>query len=294
MAQNVYPTSTVSNTNWTGDHTAIDEGATPDDGDFVYSQDNPATTSPFEVHVGDPVDPGIHTGHIVRWRHALIDTGVLASSDGTGCDVTVYLYQGATPIANSGLKALDGIYSWTADSFTLEPAEAGNITNYSDLRIRWEADGGGGNPANRRGAGVSWAELEVPTPSGEVSEPVSVRIANVYEAELGLGTVTDPTVHTDHIATALVEATGTVAGDVHFKLSVYESTTLRGESGWLTPSETLAWYEYPLTTGEAAAITSYSTLRLRITVRCWWWSNRSWCSFGITCHYNSRSCRSLA
>ena len=164
MAQNVYPTSDVTN-NWaSGGFGDIDEGATPSDADFAYTQDNPAVggSGLFEVHVGDPTDPNTHTGHVVRWRHVLIDGGVVAGSAGSGCDVTVYLFQGVTEIGNSGLLALDAVLSWTDASFSLTEGEAGNITDYTDLRIRWDVAGGGGSPANRRGAGVSWAEVEVP------------------------------------------------------------------------------------------------------------------------------------
>jgi hypothetical protein len=168
VSQNVYPTSDVQN-NWNPDpaYAEIDEGATPIDSDFAYTDDNPTpgtgNSGWLEVHIGDPTDPEVSTGHVVRWRHVLIDGGALATTDGTGCDLDVSLVQGTTVIASKINIALDGIYSWTADSFTLSAGEADAIgTDYSDLRIRFDADGGGGSPASRRGAGVSWAELEVP------------------------------------------------------------------------------------------------------------------------------------
>jgi hypothetical protein len=168
MSQNVYPTSDVTN-NWTaGGYADIDDGASPPspDSDFAYTQDNPAagSTGLFEVAIGDPADPVSSADHVVRWRHVLIDGGAVAGSAGSGCDITVSLYKGGTLIADSGLLALDAVLSWTEAEFTLSGAEADAIgTDYSDLRIRWDAQGGGSSPANRRAAGVSWAELEVPS-----------------------------------------------------------------------------------------------------------------------------------
>ena len=160
MAQLVYPTSDVTNQWASGGFGDIDEGGTPDDGDFANSSD--AGDETLEVHIGDPTDPASSSGHIVHWRHVLIDGGVLAGSAGSGADITVSLVQGTTVIAGSGLLALDAVLAWTDASFTLSGAEADSITDYPDLRIRFFAEGGGGSPTNRRGVGVSWAEFEVP------------------------------------------------------------------------------------------------------------------------------------
>lgn len=195
MAQNVYPTSDVQN-NWaSGGFGDIDEGATPSDSDFTYTVDNPipgtGNSGWLEVHIGDPDTPEFDTGHIVRWRHALIDGGVVASSDGTGCDITVSLVQGTTVIASKFL-ALDGVWSWTADSFTLTTGEAANITDYPNLRIRFDADGGAGSPGNRRGAGISWAELETgDAPTLVTLTPAAVTAAfSVVAPVVDIGEVT--------------------------------------------------------------------------------------------------------
>ena len=171
MAQLVYPTSDVTNEWASGGFADIAEGATPDDGDFANSSD--AGDETFEVHIGDPTDPASSTGHIVRWRHALIDGGVLAADAGSGADITVSLVQGTTVRASKGPIALDAVLAWTEDSFTLSGAEADAIgTDYTDLRIRWFAEGGRGAPGNRRAAGVSWAEFEVPDASSETPQSI--------------------------------------------------------------------------------------------------------------------------
>ncbi len=160
MAQLVYPTSDASNDFASGGFGDIDEGGTPDDGDFANSGD--AADETLEVHIGDPTDPTSSTGHIVRWRHALIDGGVLAADAGAGADITVSLVENVTVRASKGPIALDAVLAWTEDSFTLSGAEADAISDYTDLRIRFFGEGGGGAPAGRRGVGVSWAEFEVP------------------------------------------------------------------------------------------------------------------------------------
>jgi hypothetical protein len=192
VAQFAYPSGDVSATNWTGTYLDIDEGATPSDSDFVYSQDNPALGDLFEVTLDTLTDPSSSTGHILRWRHVLIDGGSVASSAGTGCDLYVYLRQSTTTtIASKTLIALDSIFSWTQDSFTLTGGEADSITDYTALRYRAEADGGGGSPANRRGAGISWVQLEIPNaPTNPILDQVTVNWGSADGTESGhtLGT----------------------------------------------------------------------------------------------------------
>jgi len=159
MAQFVRPTSDVTNGWASGGFEDINE-ASPSDADFTYSIDKPASDV-LEVHVGDPTTPMPDTGHVVRYRVATVDGGVL-SGDGTLVTLDVSLYQGATLI--SGPTAATGFNNatWSPQSFTVSEAEAANITDYSDLRIRFLAAGGAGSPGDRRGAAVSWAEVELP------------------------------------------------------------------------------------------------------------------------------------
>jgi len=184
MAQNVYPTSDVTNEWASGGFGDIDEGATPSDVDFTHSSD--AGDETLEVHVGDPTDPVSGSGHIVRWRHVLIDGGVVASEAGAGADITVSLVENTTVRASKGPIALDAVLAWTEDSFTLSGAEADSISDYADLRIRFFAEGGGGSPAGRRGAGVSWAELETPDAAPASVDPADCDHAHAADVA-GLG-----------------------------------------------------------------------------------------------------------
>jgi hypothetical protein len=161
MSQNVYPTSDVTNQWASGTYADIDEGATPSDSDFAYSNDKPASEV-FEFHLGDPTDPEVHTGHVVRYRWATVDGGVL-SGDGTAVTQTYNLYQGTTLISTgTGNTHTTNSATFSDASFTLSEAEAGSITDYTDLRVRVVASGGAGSGPDRRGAAISWAELETP------------------------------------------------------------------------------------------------------------------------------------
>ncbi len=184
MTQWALPTSDVLNEWSSGGWAEIDEASPGSDSDFAYTIDNPVPTPGnsgyLEVHLSDETDPEVDTGHIVRFRSALIDGGVLASSAGTGCDLDVILWQGATNRATAFLNLdLTGETAWTPHSYALSGGEADSITDYTDLRLSFDADGGGGSPANRRGAGISWAALELPdAPSTDRAAQVSA-----YELE---------------------------------------------------------------------------------------------------------------
>lgn len=162
MAQFGRPDGDVTNTG-TGGFASIDE-ATASDSDFWWGADN--TAAELEVSLGALTDPVSSSGHVVRYRIAKTNDGVL---DGAGNSVTVTmrLMQGATEIAADTAKTATG--TWTTYTFNLSGAQADAITDYSDLRIEFVTSASGGNPTNRRGAAVSWAELEVPDAATPVS-----------------------------------------------------------------------------------------------------------------------------
>lgn len=165
MAQYLRPIAFDSSA-WNGAYTDIDE-TSASDSDFVYTDDNPNDALNIELTNTGIGDPGVGTGHIIRWRKVLIDGGSVAGSAGTGCDLDVELWQGLVDVGTL-IKAirvgdvLDADLSWTADSYTLSETEANNITDYNDLHFHFHGKGGGGSPANRRGAGISWMEMEIP------------------------------------------------------------------------------------------------------------------------------------
>lgn len=158
MAQFARPDSNVTTTGFTGGFEDINE-TSASDSDFAYTADN--TTGQLEVGLTNVADtPALDTGHIVRYRLAKADTGVPPSTTGNTQNMTVSLYQGGTLIRSDVERTVG---DWTTYSFTLTTTEAGNITDYTDLRIRVDSPAsGGGSPGNRRGGAISWAELEVP------------------------------------------------------------------------------------------------------------------------------------
>ena len=165
MAQFGRPISDITNpSNWTGTFADIDE-VTPDDGDYGWSADNIDDT--VEFLLTSLTDPLVSVDHTVRFRHARMNGGVI-DGGGTAPTFIAYLYQGTTLIRNLG-GTVTPTGTWTTNSLTISTSEADNITDYSDLRIRFEYEGGGGSPDNRRGIGISWAELEIPNAANPIA-----------------------------------------------------------------------------------------------------------------------------
>lgn len=157
MVQFARPDSDVTN-DGTGSFADIDESS-PSDTDYWWGDDS--TTDVLEVGLSDVTDPTVHTGHTVRVRLAKVDGGVFPGTGGNALTQTVLLLQGGTTIATI-VNAVTAPDAWTTTAVTISEAEAGNITNYADLRIRISQTASGGSPANRRGGAISWAEFEVP------------------------------------------------------------------------------------------------------------------------------------
>jgi len=78
---------------------------------------------------------------------------------------------------------------------------------------------------------------------------------------VGLGSLTDPGVHTGHTVRirALVGTSGT------FKFELLQTSTVIHDSGALSLTTSFAEYSFTLTAGEAANITDYAALRVRVT-----------------------------
>lgn len=158
MAQFGRPISDLQNTSITGGFVDIDE-ISASNSDYLYSADNANTT--YECGITSTLnDPLTGNGHTFRYQIAEIDGGVLGDGAGSTASVIVSLYQGATLIASDVSR--NGTNTWTTHSYTLTTTEANNITDYTNLRLNFSITGGGGSPTNRRGIGVSWAELEIP------------------------------------------------------------------------------------------------------------------------------------
>jgi len=168
MAQFKRPDSNVTQTNFTNGFAQIDE-VTPSDADYAYSANN--TIGTLEVGLSNISDPQSGTC-TVRYRHAQSDddAGTIApSSGGNNVTITCSVYQGTSLIvADTGQTANAG--SFVQRSFTFSTSL---VTNWSDLRLRFTTTASGGSPAARRGAAVSWAEVETPDAAVNVTASVT-------------------------------------------------------------------------------------------------------------------------
>ena len=161
MAQFIRPAEDITalGVNGSGSYVFIDE-ASFDDSDYISSNDNTNTT--YEAKFSSGSDPGVSGSHIVRWRQAQADGNVAPSSGGTASSYDAFLYQGGTLIATLVSGETSNESSFLAKTYVLTVGESDNITDYTDLRIRFDFSGGGGPTANRRGVAISWAEMEIP------------------------------------------------------------------------------------------------------------------------------------
>jgi hypothetical protein len=128
--QLVRPISDITVGGWTTAPlwSKIDE-VSADDTDFITSTGS-AVADVSEVLIGSLSDPASSTGHKVRYRYQK-DTGV-----GT-VNLTVRLMQGTTEIASwTHTNIANG---WTTVEQTLTSGQADSITNYADLRLRFES-----------------------------------------------------------------------------------------------------------------------------------------------------------
>lgn len=125
-AQYARPTSDVSAGTWTAssgsDLFAMLDETTANDTDYIVT----TGTSTCEVALGTLTDPSSSSGHIVRYR-------IAADSGG----ITVRLRQGTTTIAT--WTHASAPTSLTTYAQTLAGGEADAITDYTTLRLQFEA-----------------------------------------------------------------------------------------------------------------------------------------------------------
>jgi hypothetical protein len=164
MTQIATPDGVVSSGTWVAVPsgtlaTTIDE-VSADDADYNESVSNPISDT-FEVSLSNVAAPPVNTGHAMHYRYGK------SAASGKRIDFLVSLRQGASTVIAQQTHTDVGS-GFTSGILTLTEAEAGNITDYSDLRIRIIATSVGGG-AGRTGR-ISWAQLQVPdSPIGRLS-----------------------------------------------------------------------------------------------------------------------------
>jgi len=145
MAQYARPNSDVAAGSWTPSTGATLYGYIDEESysDIDYIQVANANST-CEIGLSSVTDPESSSNHIVRYRARKAGNGAL----------TVYLFDGATQIASQTPTLTTSIQAF---SFTLSSGEADNISDYSDLRLKFA-----GSYVIVGGVAVSWAEFEVP------------------------------------------------------------------------------------------------------------------------------------
>lgn len=110
-------------------YASIDETSASDT-DYIQSSSSPASADIAEVGLTSLSDPVSSTGHKVRYRYKKDATG------GDQINLTVRLMQGTTEIASWSHTNIDAI---TSAEQTLSTGQADSITDYTNLRLRFEA-----------------------------------------------------------------------------------------------------------------------------------------------------------
>lgn len=141
---------------WSGRWSDIDE-ATRDDSDWMFCQLLPqegVTASLYQCGLSDVTDPTTGLGHVMRYVYRK------DSTVGRTITLRVRLLQGTTAKATRTHSDIGSV--WVQADETLTVAEADAISDYTDLRMEFRFTVSGTGLA--RSGGISWAELEVPTP----------------------------------------------------------------------------------------------------------------------------------
>lgn len=154
MTQTLVPTADVSNSGWTTAPlwSKVDDPNDTTPADYITRANNSTgacRVGPCAALEGRIVDPAVHTSHILK-----IDCARTGTKSTT---IVVSVYQGTTLIT-SGLSASPTASSYALFSYTLTTTEAGNISNYADLRLDVNCTLSGSSNAPR----VSACWLEIP------------------------------------------------------------------------------------------------------------------------------------
>lgn len=132
------PTSDITAGTWTPSTGAtlfgtLDE-VTPDDTDYDQSALSPASADIMEVKLSAMTDPVSSVNHFVSYRYEKLIPATLGT--GNRIDLTVRLRQGTTNLVSWTHTDIGAV---TQATQTLSGAVSDSITDYSDLRVRFEA-----------------------------------------------------------------------------------------------------------------------------------------------------------
>jgi hypothetical protein len=238
MAQYGRPISDVAVNSWTPTplYEEINE-VTPSDTDYITSPSG--SPNYCEVALTNTLsDPLSSTGHILRVR---------ARRESGGATGTAYLYDGSTQICSLTLTLGAG---FTTVSHTLTSGEADSIGDYTDLRIRFYQD------TNNKPISVSWAELEIPQASVQITPTVIT----------GAGTVHAPTIKTG-ISTTRTVITG--AGTIYaptIKTGISTTRTVITGAGVINAPTIAVGYSYSATVITGQGVVHAPTVKTGVQI----------------------------
>lgn len=110
---------------------SIDEPAPPVDSDYIQSPFAPQTQS-YTCTLSDISDPGVDTGHTLSYRYRKFPT------TNQQVDLTVTFLQGAVELTSwDHVNVASG---WITANQLISSGIIASITDYTDLRLRFEAD----------------------------------------------------------------------------------------------------------------------------------------------------------
>lgn len=182
------PISDISTGAWTTTPLYAKIGETTySDTDYVQSKSfkdlNAGSTDVFEVKLTTLSTPNAGT-HTIRFRAKY--------TEGTDLGITCALVQGSTVIA-SYTPTLSS--SFQTLSFTLTSDEIANITDYTDLRLRFTATNSA-KTATARYVQVSWSEIEIPGAPVTLASTVTVAVSQTSALVVSYGLFANPNVVT--------------------------------------------------------------------------------------------------
>lgn len=165
MVQFARPDSTISAGLWEpigGPSTlweCMNEVSANDSTDYIEALNGENTTC--EIGLSSVTDPVSNVDHTLFFR--LQGTG-----SGPPERLSVQLFDGATLIAQLTNQTSRGV--WATKQYTLTAAEADNITDYTDLRLKFISS----NLAAAEDMWCTWAKLDVPDVPTGPSIPIAM------------------------------------------------------------------------------------------------------------------------
>lgn len=218
-------------------------------------------------------DPYRLTSNTVNYRYKATNAGVT---------IVASLMQGTTVIASNTHASASS--SYTNGTFTLSSDETLDITDWGDLRIRFQAsyptavsstatqtarpDEDVSNPDSWTGdASPLYTNVDesVASDADAVHSPTTSSLPPVaQELTLGLTSLSDPVTSSDHVLRVRCRRAGSIDVPVHATL-MQGGDEIADFDGVDAAGSSYATIEYTLSAAQADSITDYGDLRVRLT-----------------------------